>query len=72
MYYKILLMRTFLAPNTSTSLQTALAADARLAEGEYTYLHEQQTLDKAKSLLCRAGTRRPTVSKILILIIIII
>jgi hypothetical protein len=35
-------MRTFLAPNKSTSLQT-LAADAHLAEGQY--LHEEQTLN---------------------------
>jgi hypothetical protein len=28
----------FLTPNTSTSLQTTLAADARLAEGQF--LHE--------------------------------
>jgi hypothetical protein len=32
-YYKKRLRRTFLAPNTSTSLQTTLAADAHLAEG---------------------------------------
>jgi hypothetical protein len=33
----------FLAPNTSTSLQTTLAADAHLAEGEF--LHKEQTLN---------------------------
>jgi hypothetical protein len=39
-YYKRRLRRTFLAPNTSTSLQTTLAADAPLAEGQF--LHEEQ------------------------------
>jgi hypothetical protein len=33
--YKIWLRRTILAPNTSASLQTTLAADAHLAEGEF-------------------------------------
>jgi hypothetical protein len=42
------------------SLQT-LAADAHLAEGQF--LHEEQTLNKAKSLMYPAGTRRSTVSK---------
>jgi hypothetical protein len=46
----------FLAPNRSTSLQTTLAADAHLAEGKV--LHEEQTLNNAKSLIYRAGTRR--------------
>jgi uncharacterized membrane protein YvbJ len=41
------LRRTFLAPNTSTSLQKTLAADAHLAEGQF--LHEEQTLIKAVS-----------------------
>jgi hypothetical protein len=44
----------FLAPNTSTSLQTTLAVDAHLAEGQF--LHEKQTLNNAKSLIYRAGT----------------
>jgi hypothetical protein len=44
----------------STSLQT-LAADAHLAEGQF--LHEEQTFNNAKSLIYRAGTRRPTISK---------
>jgi hypothetical protein len=48
-YYKRRLRRTFLAPNTSTSLQTTLAADAHLAEGQV--LHEEQTLNNAKSLI---------------------
>jgi hypothetical protein len=50
-----------MAPNTSTSLQTTLAADAHLTEGQY--LYEEQTLNNAKSLIYRAGTRRPTISK---------
>jgi hypothetical protein len=49
----------FLAPNTSTS--ATLEADAHPAEGPF--LHEEQTLNNAKSLIYRAGTRRPTVSK---------
>jgi uncharacterized membrane protein YcgQ (UPF0703/DUF1980 family) len=60
-YYKKLLSSTFPAPNTSTSLQTKLAADAHLAEGQF--LLEQQTLNKAKSLIYRTGTRRPIISK---------
>jgi hypothetical protein len=59
-HYKILLRRTVLAPNTSKFLQT-LAADAHLAEGQF--LLEGQTLNKEKSLIYRAGTRRPTISK---------
>jgi hypothetical protein len=54
-YYNRRLRKTFLAPNTSTSLQTTLAADARLAEGQF--LDEEQTLNNAKSLIYRAGTR---------------
>jgi hypothetical protein len=42
----------FLATNTSASLQTTLAADAHLAEGQF--LREQQTLNNAKSLIYRA------------------
>jgi hypothetical protein len=48
-YYNKLLMRTFPAPNTSTSLQTTLAADARLAEGQF--LLDEQTLNNAMSLI---------------------
>jgi hypothetical protein len=47
--------------NTSASLQATLAADAHQAEGQF--LHEEQTLNNAKSLVYRAGTRRPTISK---------
>jgi hypothetical protein len=50
-----------LAPNTSTSTKATLAADAHVAQGQC--LHEGQTLNKAKSLIYRAGTGRPTVSK---------
>lgn len=50
-----------MAPNTSTSMQTTLAADARLAEGQF--LREEQELNKAKSLINGAVTRRPTISK---------
>jgi hypothetical protein len=47
----------FRTPNTSTSLHTMLAADAHLAEGQF--LPEEQTLNKEKSLIYRAGTRKP-------------
>jgi hypothetical protein len=60
-YYKVWLKRTFLAPNTSTSLQTTLEAEVHLAEGQL--LLEEQTLNKAKSLIHQAGTRRPGISK---------
>jgi hypothetical protein len=43
------------------SLQTTLAADAHLAKGQF--LLEEQTLNKEKSPMYRAGTRRPTLSK---------
>jgi hypothetical protein len=60
-YYNRWLMRKFPAPNTSASLQTTFAADAHLAEGQF--LLAEQTLNIAKSLIYRAGTRRPTISK---------
>jgi hypothetical protein len=44
----------------STSLQTTLAAEAHLAEGQFLL---EQTLNIEKSLMYRTGTRRPTVSK---------
>jgi hypothetical protein len=50
-----------LALITSISLQTTLAAEAHLAEGQY--LLEELTLNKVKSLMHRARTRRPTISK---------
>jgi hypothetical protein len=43
-----------LALNTSTFLQTTLAADAPLAAVQF--LLEEQTLNKAKSLMYREGT----------------
>jgi hypothetical protein len=54
-------MQTFPIPNSSTTLQTTLAADAHLTEGQF--LLEEQTLNNAKSVIYRAGTRRPTISK---------
>jgi hypothetical protein len=45
-HYKISLRKTVWAPNTSASLQTILAAEARLTEGQY--LLEEQTLNKSK------------------------
>jgi hypothetical protein len=51
----------FLDPNTLSSLQTTVAAGAHLEEGQF--LHEEQTLNKAKSRIRRGGTRRPTVSR---------
>jgi hypothetical protein len=50
-----------MAPNTSTSLQATLAADAHPAEAQF--VHEDHTLNKAMSLMYRAGTGRPTISK---------
>jgi hypothetical protein len=50
-----------LVQNTSASLQTALAAEAHPAEAQF--LLEEQALNIKKSLMYRAGTRRPTVSK---------
>jgi hypothetical protein len=40
-------------------LQTTLAAEAHLAEGQF--LLEEHTLNKGKSLVRRTGTRRPTI-----------
>jgi hypothetical protein len=48
----------FLAANASTSLQTALAADAHLAEPQF--LHEEHALNNLMYLIYRAGTRRPS------------
>jgi hypothetical protein len=58
----------FLDPNTSASLQTTLAADAHLAEGQF--LLEEQTLNNTISMIYRAGTRRQTTIIIIIIIII--
>jgi hypothetical protein len=43
--------------NTPKSLETTLAAGGHLAEGQF--LHEEQGLNSVKSLVYRAGTRRP-------------
>jgi hypothetical protein len=51
-YYKKLLRRMLPAPNMSMFLQTTLAADALLAEGHF--LHEERTLNNAKSLIYQA------------------
>jgi hypothetical protein len=48
--------------NTSISLPATLVAEAHLAERQF--LHEEQTLNKAKSLIYPAGTRGPADSKI--------
>jgi hypothetical protein len=48
-------------PKTSTSLQTTLAADAHLADGQF--LLTEQTLNIGKCRIYRTGTRRPTISK---------
>jgi hypothetical protein len=45
----------------SLSLQTTLADDMHLAGGQL--LLVEQTLNKEKSLIYQAGTKRPTVSK---------
>jgi hypothetical protein len=49
------------APNRSTSLQTTLAAEAHLEDGQL--LLEERTLNKEKSAIYRTEPRRPTVSK---------
>jgi hypothetical protein len=48
-------------PKTSTSVQTTLAAEEHLAKGQF-FLAED-TLNMGKSMICRTGTRRPTISK---------
>jgi hypothetical protein len=45
----------------STFLQTTLAAEAHLAEEQFVL--EEQTLNKAKSLIYREVTTRPEISK---------
>jgi hypothetical protein len=42
-------------------MQTTLAADVHLAEG--LFLHMEETVNKTKSRIHLAGTRRPTISK---------
>jgi hypothetical protein len=58
---RICLRKIFLAPNTSTFQQTALAGEVHLADGQYVYGGEN--LNSAKSLKFLTGTRRPAVSK---------
>jgi hypothetical protein len=48
-------------PNTSTSLQTTLATEAYLAEGQF--LLEQRTMNSENSLIYRGGSRRATISE---------
>jgi hypothetical protein len=50
-----------LVPDTSTSLKTISAAEARIVEGQF--LLEAKILDKENSLIYRAGSRTTTVSK---------
>jgi hypothetical protein len=45
----------------STSLQTTVAAEAHLAEGQ-NFL-EEQILNREKFVIYQAGPRRPTISK---------
>jgi hypothetical protein len=49
----------------ATYLLKTSAAAARLAEGQF--LDEEQTLNNAKSVIYLAGTRRPTLSTIIII-----
>jgi hypothetical protein len=50
-----------LVPNNTTSSQITLTAEAHLVDGRD--LLEQQILNIEKSLIYRAGNRRPAVSK---------
>jgi hypothetical protein len=52
--YKIYFNDSFV-PNMCTSLQTTLAAEVHLAEGQFL---REQTLNIEKSLIYRTGTRR--------------
>jgi hypothetical protein len=45
-HYKHIIKKIVLVPNTSTSLQTILAAEVNLAEGNF--LLKERTLSKAK------------------------
>jgi hypothetical protein len=53
--------KIFLAPNMSKFLQTALAAETHLADGQF--VHEGDNFNCAESLKHLTGTLRPTVSK---------
>jgi hypothetical protein len=67
-----MIKKTVLVLNASTSLQTTLTAETHLRVAEGQFLLEEQTLNIEKSLIYRAGTRRPTVSDVHIIIMIII
>jgi hypothetical protein len=47
--------------NTSMSVQTTLASEAHLVEGQF--LLEERGVNTEKSLIRRKGIRRPAVSK---------
>jgi hypothetical protein len=49
-----------MVPNRSVYLQTTLEAEAYLAGQN---VLEEQTLNKETSLICRAGTRKSSVSR---------
>jgi hypothetical protein len=59
--YKMCLRKIFPAPNTSPFLQTTLAAEAHLADGQF--VNEWENFNSATSLKYLTGTRRPTISK---------
>jgi hypothetical protein len=59
--YRICFRKIFPVPNTSTFLQTALATEAYLADGQF--VHEGENFNSAKFLKYLTGTRRPTISK---------
>lgn len=58
--FRIWLKNRVFGPKTLTSLQTALAADAHLAKGQFL---TEETLNVGRSRINRTGTRRPTISK---------
>jgi hypothetical protein len=55
------LRETVLIRNMSTSVQTTMTAEAHVAQRQL--LREEQTLNIANSIMCRAGIRRPASSK---------
>jgi hypothetical protein len=50
-----------LISNKPTFLQAAPAGEVRLTDGQF--LLQEKTLNKERSLIYRAGIRRPTISK---------
>jgi hypothetical protein len=58
---KIRFWNPVLDPNTSPFLQTTLAADADTAEGQFLLM--EQTLNAGRSLIYRAGNRKPSLQK---------